>query len=439
MSAGTARYAGLLSAGLGTSLPNPAQSSTSSSHRSRIVAAHAATPAKSTPAVNAACGMPARPRRQAPLASRAAAARARAEDRRDAGRDDRHRDADGLRPDHRRGCDAAELQHRRHGHDGRGDRHRRGLQQPGAWAAASAPAPRSSPATTSPTGDGRPAGDHVAARHLRGRPDRRRRPRPPGRRARGRHRGPEVTGDNNAADLSSIADALQWVVDHHAEYNITVVNMSLSDGGNYARNWFAQDGGVGQRITGLSAAQDDEHPRRRRHRQQLQRPAGRGLHRDRRRRHQRHRHRHQRQPRRQRPAPGLGRRRRARPPTSPPPARGSSPRRATTGYSTVDGTSFAAPLVSGSVVLLQQLYQSRFHTLPTVDQITGWLEQGADPVYDSVTGITIGRLDLAKSASLVPGASVAPPPVVVTPPAGRDASAGRGDASAGGRQPCRRS
>ena len=36
---------------------------------------------------------------------------------------------------------------------------------------------------------------------------------------------------------------------------------------------------------------------------------------------------------------------------------------------TVDGTSFAAALVTGGVVLLQQIYEQRFGTLPTVDQI----------------------------------------------------------------------
>ena len=55
----------------------------------------------------------------------------------------------------------------------------------------------------------------------------------------------KVVGDNNTADLNNIARALQWVIDNHSQYNITVVNMSLSDGGNYAQNWFAQDGGVG--------------------------------------------------------------------------------------------------------------------------------------------------------------------------------------------------
>ena len=41
------------------------------------------------------------------------------------------------------------------------------------------------------------------------------------------------------------------MIDNHAQYNITAVNLSLSDGNNYASNWFAQDGGVGQQITGL--------------------------------------------------------------------------------------------------------------------------------------------------------------------------------------------
>ena len=40
------------------------------------------------------------------------------------------------------------------------------------------------------------------------------------------------------------------------------------------------------------------------------------------------------------------------------------------GTATVEGTSFATPLVSGAVVLLQQIYEQRFGTLPTVDQIS---------------------------------------------------------------------
>ena len=83
------------------------------------------------------------------------------------------------------------------------------------------------------------------------------------------------------------------------------------------------------------------------------------------------------------------------------------------GYSTVDGTSFATPLVSGAVVLLQQIYQQRFGTLPTVAQVTGWLEQGADPIHDPATGLTIGQLDIPKAAGLIPSPVSAPAP---TPP-----------------------
>ena len=68
----------------------------------------------------------------------------------------------------------------------------------------------------------------------------------------GQYRWPHVTDNTNTASLTSIANALQWVINNHSEYNITSVNMSLSDGGNYAQNWFAADGGPGQRITDVA-------------------------------------------------------------------------------------------------------------------------------------------------------------------------------------------
>jgi subtilisin family serine protease len=215
----------------------------------------------------------------------------------------------------------------------------------------------------------------------------------------------KVVGDNNTADLSNIARALQWVIDNHSQYHITVVNMSLSDGGNYAHNWFAQDGGVGQQITDLigqlkslsipvvaatgnsfqgqqgegftsivggvisvTATDTSDHllPAA----QRLGSTIGMGTATD-------------------LAAPGAG---------FVAPSGDNQ-------LANVDGTSFATPLVTGSVVLLQQIYQSRFGTLPTVDQVTGWLEHGSDPIYDPVTGITIGRLDIPKAASLIPGAS----------------------------------
>jgi subtilisin family serine protease len=85
------------------------------------------------------------------------------------------------------------------------------------------------------------------------------------------------------------------------------------------------------------------------------------------------------------------------------------------GSSSVDGTSFAAPLVSGGIVLLQQIYEQRFGTLPTVDQIQSWLQGGSDPISDPVTGITLGELDIPKAAALIPtAASVITPSPSVT-------------------------
>src|SRR5271165_4097553 len=87
------------------------------------------------------------------------------------------------------------------------------------------------------------------------------------------------------------------------------------------------------------------------------------------------------------------------------------------GYSSVEGTSFATPLVTGAVVLLQQIYQARFGTFPTVNQVTQWLEQGSDPIYDPVTGLTIGRLDIPNAAALIPAATSSPAPAAASAPA----------------------
>ncbi len=214
--------------------------------------------------------------------------------------------------------------------------------------------------------------------------------------------GLRITGADNTAQLSNIARALQWVVDNHAKYNITVVNISMTDGGNYAHNWFAQDGGAGQQITTLigqlgsmkipvvaatgnsfngaqgegfvsvvsgviSVTATDLNGNLLSNAQRLGASTGSGTMTD-------------------LAAPGEGL-------TAP---TGDS------GSSTVEGTSFATPLVSGAVVLLQQIYQSRFGTLPTVQQVTNWLEQGSNPIHDPVTGLTINGLDILKAASLIP-------------------------------------
>ncbi|MGO8898997.1 MAG: S8 family peptidase [Isosphaeraceae bacterium] len=224
-----------------------------------------------------------------------------------------------------------------------------------------------------------------------------------------------VTGSDNTASLSSIASALQWVVNNHSQYNITVVNMSLSDGGNYAQNWFAQDGGVGGQVTNLInqlqamnipvvsatgnsftgqqgegftaivagvisvTATDTSGDQLLPDAQRLGPVTGMGTMTD-------------------LAAPGEGM-------VAP---TGDS------GYSSVEGTSFATPLVTGAVVLLQQIYQARFGTLPTVNQVTQWLEQGSDPIYDPVTGLTIGRLDIPKAAALIPSAASSPAPTAAS-------------------------
>ncbi|MBV8126529.1 MAG: S8 family serine peptidase [Planctomycetaceae bacterium] len=226
-----------------------------------------------------------------------------------------------------------------------------------------------------------------------------------------------VTDSNNTASLSSIASALQWVINNHSQYNITVVNMSLSDGGNYAQNWFAQDGGVGEQITNLVGqlqamnipvvsatgnsftgqqgegftaivagvisvtATDSSGDQLLPDAQRLGPVTGMGTMTD-------------------LAAPGAGM-------VAP---TGDS------GYSSVEGTSFATPLVTGAVVLLQQIYQARFGTLPTVNQVTQWLEQGSDPIYDPVTGLTIGRLDIPHAAALIPSATSSPAPAIASAP-----------------------
>ncbi|HZW34724.1 MAG TPA: S8 family serine peptidase [Isosphaeraceae bacterium] len=225
-----------------------------------------------------------------------------------------------------------------------------------------------------------------------------------------------VTDSSNTASLTSIANALQWVIDHHTQYNITAVNMSLSDGRNYAQNWFATGGGPAEQITDLigqlkalniptvaatgnsfdgtdqgegfaaivngtiSVTATDLSDHLLSNAQRLGTALGGSSATT-------------------IAAPGVG--------TAP---SGDS------GTASVEGTSFATPLVTGAVVLLQQIYQSRFGTLPSVDQLRSWLQQGSDPVYDPVTGITIGRLDIPKAAALIPQPTPPAPPAQTTAP-----------------------
>ena len=210
-----------------------------------------------------------------------------------------------------------------------------------------------------------------------------------------------VFGDNNSGSFSEIASALDWVIQNHAQDNITAVNLSVADGGNYTSNLFANSG-VGQQITSDIAKLDT-----------LNIPvviaAGNSF---------------------DGSSQGLGF------PAIVPDAisvtaTSASDQIASTaqrlgsaqggasavkiaapgvgvtapsgdgGTTTEDGTSFATPQVTGAVVLLQQMYEDAYHTLPTVAQLDQWLQQGAVTVHDGTTGIDVARLNVQKSAEIL--------------------------------------
>jgi len=211
-----------------------------------------------------------------------------------------------------------------------------------------------------------------------------------------------VTDNSNTGSLTALASALQWVIANHQQYNITAVNMSLSDGGNYAQNWFANDGGQGQQITDLigqlaalnipvvAAAGNNFNGQ-----QGMGFAAivsdtisvtatdlsGNLL------------------PNAQRLGTAIGGLSAT---TIAAPGNGLTVPTGDSGTTMVQGTSFATALVTGSVTLLQDIYESRFGTLPTIAQLKTWLQEGATPIQDSVTGITLGELNVLKSANLIP-------------------------------------
>ncbi|HWE35735.1 MAG TPA: S8 family serine peptidase [Isosphaeraceae bacterium] len=226
-----------------------------------------------------------------------------------------------------------------------------------------------------------------------------------------------VFDSSGNSSFNDVANALQWVITNHAQYNITVVNMSISDGNNYTSNWFAQDGGVGQEITGLIAQLDtlnipvvaaagnnysgqqgmgftaivpqtisvtstDGSADLVSNAQRLGASLGGASATD-------------------IAAPGQG--------VYAPAGDGTT-------FSLVGGTSFAAPIVSGSIVLLQQIYEQRFGKLPTVDQLDSWIQGGSDPVHDGTSVSTVGQIDILKAAALIPTPATNPPPPAPTSP-----------------------
>jgi subtilisin family serine protease len=225
-----------------------------------------------------------------------------------------------------------------------------------------------------------------------------------------------VFDSSNQGGYDKIADALQWVIDHHESHHITVVNLSVSDGKNYTRDGFPFDSGIANRLKGLiaqlkamnipvvaatgnsfsgqqgmgftaimrdtiSVTASDPGDHLLANAQRLGTAIGGELATD-------------------LAAPGSGLKA---------PADGES-------YSSVEGTSFAAPVVSGAIVLLQSIYKQRFGALPSVDQLNDWLKRGADTITDATTGITLPRLNIARSASLVPAAPTPDTPPPAEPP-----------------------
>jgi len=247
-----------------------------------------------------------------------------------------------------------------------------------------------------------------------------------------------VFGDDNAGSFDRIAKALDWVVQNHDQYQITAVNLSVSDGGNYTANQFGQDGSAGQAITNsvgvldamnipvvvaagnnfdgktqgegfasiipdtISVTATDETKLAAKGSDPLAADAQRlGTTKG-----------------------GASATKIAAPGVNLVAPSGPS------GTATEEGTSFATPQVTGTVVLLQQMYRQATGKLPTVAQLDGWLQAGAEQIHDGVTGIDIGRLNVANSlkvlndqiqadaaakASAILAAPVSQTPVAVAP------------------------
>ena len=62
----------------------------------------------------------------------------------------------------------------------------------------------------------------------------------------------KVLSNDGGGSFQSVADALQWVIDHRAEFDISAVCMSLGDSGNYQSDGQFANDAVGLRIRQLS-------------------------------------------------------------------------------------------------------------------------------------------------------------------------------------------
>lgn len=234
-----------------------------------------------------------------------------------------------------------------------------------------------------------------------------------------------VFGDNNQGSFTTIEEALAWVAANHTKYDITAVNLSVSDNNNYQSNIFSGDLGVGERITQdvatldsdnipvvvaagnnfdgktqgmgfaaiipdtISVTATDETKMTNgadvlaTDAQRLGSTVGGASATD-------------------LAAPGVD----------------INAPSGDSGTATYEGTSFATPQVTGTVLLLQQMYRQAYGTLPTVTQLDSWLTTGATSVHDNVTGISIGRLNVEGALTALSNqiAATAASSVAIAPP-----------------------
>ena len=218
-----------------------------------------------------------------------------------------------------------------------------------------------------------------------------------------------VFADDGSGSFDDIARALQYAIDHHAQDNISVVNISISDGGNYSYDFFSNDNSIGQKLAGLihqldqlnipvvvaagnsfngtpgmgfpailsetvSVAASDQNDQFLPNAQRLD------------------------------PADGF-----AAATDVVAPGADITTLTGDKKFTTVEGSSFAAPIVTGGILLLQQIYEKWYGTLPKVDDLLAWIKGGAATIHDSATNSDYGRLDILKSASLIPKPPGTPP------------------------------
>ena len=218
-----------------------------------------------------------------------------------------------------------------------------------------------------------------------------------------------VFADDGSGDFGNVARALQYAIDHHAQDRISVVNISISDGGNYAYDFFSHDNSIGEKLAGLIHQLD-----------RLNIPvvaaAGNSF----------------------TGAPGMGfpsilsetvsvaatdkndqflsNAQRLGPKDGfaaatdvAAPGKDITTETGYNQFGTVEGSSFAAPIVTGGILLLQQIYEKWYGTLPKVNDLLAWIKGGATTIHDSATNADYSRLDIFKSASLIPKPAGTPP------------------------------